>query len=189
MKKILTILIGIALVYSCSTNTDSNGNTNTTVVPIAPSNLIGTVSSTTQINLSWTDHSTNESGFKIERKTGSGNYSIIGTTVTDVSIFNDTGLNPSTTYTYRVYSNNAVGNSLTYSNELTLTTTSVINLPTITTTSVSSITTTLPSQGEITRLSPVVFTRLGIRKNQNTQNHRNPAGSNKRKKITGKAVS
>ena len=125
MKKIFLLILGIALVYSCSTSTDSNGNTNTTAVPVSPTNLTGTVASSTQINLSWTDNSTNETGFKIERKTGSGTYTIIGTTATDVTTFNDTGLIPSTTFTYRVYSNNAVGNSLTYSNEIIITTNSI----------------------------------------------------------------
>jgi uncharacterized protein (TIGR02145 family) len=127
MKKLITLILGIAFVYSCSTSTDGNGNSTTTVVPVAPSNLTGTVASSTQINLSWTDNSTNETGFKIERKTGTGTYAIIGTTATDVTTFNDTGLSQGTTYTYRVYSNNAVGNSLTYSNEKILTT--LIEIP------------------------------------------------------------
>jgi uncharacterized protein (TIGR02145 family) len=128
MKKLFTLILGITLAYSCSTSSDGNGNSNTTVVPVTPSNLIGVVTSTTQINLSWTDNSTNESGFKIERKTGTGTYAVVGTTATDVTTFIDTGLTPSTTYTYRVYSYNAGGNSPTYSNELTLTTANVITL-------------------------------------------------------------
>jgi uncharacterized protein (TIGR02145 family) len=122
MKKFLVLLLGIALVYSCSTSTDENGNSTTTVVPVGPSNLTGSVASSTQINLSWTDNSTNETGYKIERKTGTEIYAIIGTTATNVTTFNDTGLTPNTTYTYRVYSYNTVGNSLTYSNAITLTT-------------------------------------------------------------------
>ncbi len=126
MKKIIALILGITLVYSCSTSSNGNGNTNTTVVPVPPSNLTGAVASTTQINLSWTDNSTNETGFKIERKTSSGTYAVIGTTATDVATFNDTGITPNTTYIYRVYSNNNVGNSLTYSNELILTTTGTL---------------------------------------------------------------
>ena len=144
MKKLIALVLGITLAYSCSTNSDGNGNSTTTVVPVAPSNLTGVVASSTQINLSWTDNSTNETGFKVERKTGTGTYAAIGTTATDVSTFNDTGLTPSTTYTYRVYSFNAVGNSLTYSNEVTVTTTS---LPTITTTAISGISTTAATTG------------------------------------------
>ena len=121
LKSVFATLFTLFFIVGCSTSSDSNGNSTTTVVPVAPSNLIGTVVSTTQINLSWTDNSTNETGFKIERKTASGMYAVVGTTVTNITTFNDTGLTPSTTYTYRVYSNNLVGNSLTYSNELTLT--------------------------------------------------------------------
>jgi hypothetical protein len=124
MKKLITLILGITLVYSCSTSSDGNGNNTTTVVPVAPSNLTGTVASTTQINLSWTDNSTNETGFKIERKTGTGTFAIVGTIGTDVRTFNDNGLTSSTTYSYRVYSYNSGGNSPTYSNELTITTTS-----------------------------------------------------------------
>lgn len=120
MKKILSFFLGIALIYSCSTSTESNGNANTTVVPLVPSNLTGAFASTTQINLSWTDNSTNETGFKIERKTGTGAFSIVGTTGTNIATFNDIGLIQGTTYTYRVYSYNSLGNSLTYSNEFNI---------------------------------------------------------------------
>ena len=41
-------------------------------VPATPYGLTATAASSSQINLAWTDISANESGFKIERKTGSG---------------------------------------------------------------------------------------------------------------------
>lgn len=136
MKKIFLLITLLTIFYSCSTSSDENGNSTTTVVPVAPSNLTGTVASSTQINLSWTDNSTNETGFKIERKTGTGTYAIVGTTATDVNTFNDTGLTSNTTYTYRVYSYNAGGISPTYSNELILTTSF---LPTVITKTMSNI--------------------------------------------------
>lgn len=120
----LSIAILVVLFFGCSTSSDGNENSTTDVVPVAPSNLLGTVASTTQINLSWTDNSTNEIGFKIERKTGTGNYIVIGTTASNISTYNDTGLTPDTAYIYRVYAYNLAGNSLTYSNQLNLTTTS-----------------------------------------------------------------
>jgi uncharacterized protein (TIGR02145 family) len=120
MKKIFILILGITLAYSCSTSSDGNGNSTTTVLPVAPTNLTGTVASTTQINLSWTDNSTNETGFKIERKTGTGTYAVIGTTATDITTYSDTDLTQGTTYTYRVYSYNLVGGSNDYSNEFTL---------------------------------------------------------------------
>ncbi len=41
MKKIFILLFGIALIYSCSTSTNSNGNSTTNVVPVVTTtNLI-----------------------------------------------------------------------------------------------------------------------------------------------------
>jgi len=84
----------------------------------APSGLTATVVSSTQINLSWTDNSTGETGFKIERKTGlTGTYSYIGTVGASVVTYqNTTGLIPNTGYYYRVRAYNALGNS-NYSNQ------------------------------------------------------------------------
>ena len=143
MKKLFTFLLSYTILISCSTNPDGT----TTYVPVPPTNLTGVVTSFTQINLSWTDNSTNETSYKIERKTGTGIFAIVGTTTTDITTFSDTGLNPSTTYVYRVYSYNTVGNSPTYSNEITLVTTAAIYLPTLTTSSVSSITSTSATSG------------------------------------------
>ncbi len=160
MKKIIALILGIALIYSCSTSSDENSNSETNVGPVAPSNLTGTVASAIQINLSWTDNSTNETGFKIERKTGTGTYAIIGTTATDVTTFNDTGLTASTTYTYRVYSYNAGGNSPTYSNEITKSTTGVVLLSTIAVFSVGA--TTAQSGGIISNDGGAAITAKGI---------------------------
>ena len=63
----------------------------------------------------------NETGFKIERKTGAGGtYSQIAT-VRPVVTYNDTGLATNTTYFYRVRATNAIGDSA-YSNEASATT-------------------------------------------------------------------
>ncbi len=44
------------------------------VAPAAPSNLAATVTTGSQANLTWTDNSSNETGFRIERKVGAGSY-------------------------------------------------------------------------------------------------------------------
>ena len=157
MKKILIILLGIILLTGCTKDDKAE------VVPAAPENLTGEVISTSAIDLIWTDRSTNETGFKIERKIGSGTYSIVGTTANDITSFNDANLTSGTTYTYRVYSNNAVGNSLTYSNELTITTKSIINLPTLTSTALSLITSsTAVSGGNISSDGGASITAKGV---------------------------
>jgi len=86
-------------------------------IPAAPSNLVATTSSSSQINLSWTDNSGNETGFKIERCKGANctNYAQINQVGANVTTFGDTGLTRNTTYRYRVRAFNADGNSA-YSN-------------------------------------------------------------------------
>ena len=94
----------------------------TPTVPAAPSNLNGTVISTSQINLSWTDNSGNETGFRIERKTGAaGTWAEIATVGANVTSYSSTGLMANTTYYYRVRAYNGTGNSA-YSSEINRTT-------------------------------------------------------------------
>lgn len=91
--------------------------------PSAPSALSAAAISSIQINLFWTDNSANESGFKIERKTGAGGaWAQIGTVGANVTTYADTsGLTPATTYTYQVRAYNAAGDSA-YSNPASATT-------------------------------------------------------------------
>jgi C1A family cysteine protease len=81
--------------------------------PTAPGGLGATAVSGSQINLSWTDSSTNEDGFKIERCTGSGctNFGQIATVGAGVRAYSNTGLAASTTYSYRVRAYNTGGDS------------------------------------------------------------------------------
>ncbi len=123
MKNILLINLLLFILVSCKKN--SNGSV--TVVPIAPSELTGTVMITShQINLEWKDNSTNEAGFKIERKVAGGAFAAIANQIADITKHSDPSLNPNTTYIYRVYSHNSAGNSPSYSNELTISTGSQI---------------------------------------------------------------
>jgi len=89
--------------------------------PSAPTNLAANATSSSQIALTWQDNSADETGFKIEHKTGSGSFVEIITVGADVVSYNDTGLNSNTTYTYRVRANNTNGDS-DYSNEASATT-------------------------------------------------------------------
>lgn len=105
-------------------------------LPIAPSNLQANANSI-QVLLSWTDNSTNETGFVIERKTGNGTFASIGTSGANFTAFTDSAISPNSVYVYRIFSINGAGPSLGYSNELTV---SIGNTPQIRTLPVSSIT-------------------------------------------------
>lgn len=70
--------------------------------PTAPTNLTTTAASQTQINLSWTDNSSNETGFKIERSPNGSTFTQIATVGANVTTYASTGLTASTTYYYRV---------------------------------------------------------------------------------------
>ena len=86
-----------------------------------PTNLAATSVSTTQINLTWVDNSTNETGFRIERSPDNVNFTQIATVGTNVQSYSNTGLAASTTYYYRVRATNATGDS-GYSNTANATT-------------------------------------------------------------------
>ncbi len=144
----LIFIFVVLFIFGCSTNTDSNNTPPIIrIAPEAPSNLTGIVVSTTKIKLSWIDNATNETGFKIERKTATGAFAIIESTPTDITTFSDIGLTPNTTYTYRIRSYNLVGTSIDYSNLLTLNTSNPTTLPTVTTTATSAIGTNSASSG------------------------------------------
>jgi hypothetical protein len=69
------------------------------------------------LRLTWSDNSTNESGFRIERKTGvNGSFIQIATAAANTTAYVDTGLIDGTTYCYRVlaYDSSRVS---AYSNE------------------------------------------------------------------------
>jgi len=89
--------------------------------PNTPSDLIATPISSSQLNLTWQDNSSDETGFKIERKTGTGSYSQIATVGANVTSYSNSGLSANITYYYRVRAYNAAGNSA-YSNEASATT-------------------------------------------------------------------
>ncbi len=90
------------------------------VPPGAPSNLTATVISYSQIDLTWQDNSADETGFYIYRK-NTNSYSNIANIEANTTFYNDTGLSPGTTYSYKVtaYNNGGESNS---SNEVTIAT-------------------------------------------------------------------
>ncbi len=91
------------------------------IVPKTPSNLVATAFSPTQINLTWTDNSTDETGFDLEISGDGKVFVKIADLAKDIVTAQSTGLKASTAYWYRVRSKNLSGNSA-YSNVATATT-------------------------------------------------------------------
>jgi FtsP/CotA-like multicopper oxidase with cupredoxin domain len=90
--------------------------------PNDPSNLLATTVSSSEIDLSWTDNSNDESEFEIERSPGgAGNFANISSVGANVTMFSDAALSPDTAYDYRVRATNGAGNS-GYSNTASATT-------------------------------------------------------------------
>jgi len=96
--------------------------------PLAPSDLAGSALSSTEIRLTWTDNSGNETAFHVERASGGGEFATIRTLGVNVVTYTDSNLAASTQYTYRVYAANAAGDSA-YSNTATVTTQAPPPLP------------------------------------------------------------
>ncbi len=81
--------------------------TTVAVVPYRPTSPTATASST-QINLTWTDTSANETGFQIHRKAGNcasvNPWSLLATKAANSTSHSNTGLTSGTTYAYRIRS-------------------------------------------------------------------------------------
>ncbi|WP_329286912.1 glycosyl hydrolase family 8 [Streptomyces sp. NBC_00691] len=95
------------------TPTDSPAAT----IPADPSGLTATAGAG-QIALAWTDNSSNETVFRIERRTVGGTWAVLATPGAGTTSYTDTGLAAGTSYTYRVRAGNAAGVSA-WTNEAT----------------------------------------------------------------------
>lgn len=81
--------------------------------PAAPIDLRAVALSATVVSLSWTDGSTNEDGFRVERCTVKGQRClaavVVGTTGANVEKFDDLSVSRNTTYQYQLVAFNAAG--------------------------------------------------------------------------------
>jgi hypothetical protein len=95
-----------------ATNTSGSSSwvtASSVTTPAAVQSFTATAASSTQINLSWTDKSGVETGFRIERSTDNSNWSLVTTTAASATSFSNTSLNASTLYYYRIRSNSYNG--------------------------------------------------------------------------------
>jgi hypothetical protein len=112
---------GTSDAYDSAFTSPITATTNTSA-PNAPSNLSASVVSSSQINLTWTDNSTNETGFEVKRATDSGfTQNVSWTGGIQGSSYSVTALNPSTTYYFKVRAQSA-SQSSAYSNAVSATT-------------------------------------------------------------------
>lgn len=79
-------------------------------IPVAPSAL-SLAAAKGKLTLQWSDNSSDESGFRIERSINGGSFAQVSQVGANVKTFVDTGLNKKNTYTYRVRAFNGAGNS------------------------------------------------------------------------------
>ena len=89
--------------------------------PTAPTGLTATAASSSQINLSWTASTDNVAvtGYLLERCSGASCTTFAQIATPTTTSYNDTGLTPSTSYSYRVRAKDAANNLSTYSSTAT----------------------------------------------------------------------
>lgn len=85
-------------------NDSSTVSTYVTVLPAAPTNLTadGSVGDNSDIQLTWSDNSSAEEGYRIERRLNNGTFSEIATVGPDSSSYIDGSCSPNELYIYRV---------------------------------------------------------------------------------------
>ncbi len=89
------------------------GGKTTVLTANSPTDLVATAVSKSQINLTWTDASTNETGFVLERSTSaSGPFAELVVLGAGITSYSDTNLSQNTAYHYRVRARNSYGDSL-----------------------------------------------------------------------------
>lgn len=110
----------------------NSGSTSWAVIPLAPS-ITATVLSANTIRINITDNSSNETAFSLERSlTGTGGWTVVTNSIAaNATSYDDTVLQPSTTYYYRMRALSPTGNS-SYSNITNATTQNALTAPTIT---------------------------------------------------------
>jgi hypothetical protein len=84
--------------------------------PAAPSGLTAAAAAATQVQLAWTDNSTNETSYRVEARAAGGSFAEVASLGANATSATVAGLNPDTDYSFRVRARNRSGNS-PYSNE------------------------------------------------------------------------
>ncbi|MBX7145453.1 MAG: SBBP repeat-containing protein [Oligoflexia bacterium] len=75
-------------------------------IPLAPSNVVVTQSSSSSATISWNDNSNNETSFIVERSVNGAAFTVIATKASDVTSHLNSGLSVGSSYQYRVGARN-----------------------------------------------------------------------------------
>ncbi|MEK7612132.1 MAG: hypothetical protein AAB407_02210, partial [Patescibacteria group bacterium] len=79
--------------------------------PSVPIDVSAEAKSSSEITITWSDISSDENLFMIQRSTNGLDYLVIGSVEKNITVFNDNGLEPDTTYYYRLFTTNVAGDS------------------------------------------------------------------------------
>jgi serine protease len=128
--KVTLLISTLALLQSGSAalvngaNNGSPGVIRQVTIPADPTGLSVTEITSSSISIAWTDNSSDEDGFKIERCSGANcsDFQLLATMPAGVTSITDWGLGRNKTFKYRVCAYNSAGNS-GYTNTTTATTT------------------------------------------------------------------
>jgi hypothetical protein len=116
-----TFDVGYVLIQATGLPSINVGPVTPPTPPAAPTNLVANYAAGSGVTLSWTDNSTDETSFQIDRSVEAFPFALLATKPADATSHVDSLLYPSAKYTYRVRSSNANGNS-TWSNTASITT-------------------------------------------------------------------
>jgi fibronectin type 3 domain-containing protein len=83
----------------------------TPTVPTPPSGARVSRVTSTEVDLTWNNTATNAQGIQIFRQLGSNSFNLIATLPATSTSYNDTGLNPGTSYNYNIQAYNLAGYS------------------------------------------------------------------------------
>jgi hypothetical protein len=89
----------------------SSANATTSAIPAIPTGLSATVLSATSVQLSWTDNSNNETGFRVQKSTNNVGFNTVTTTGANATTYTVTGLTANQIYYFHIRAESASGNS------------------------------------------------------------------------------
>ncbi len=97
--------------FNDSGDSDYSQTIQLSVLPTAPGGLTAVLNADNSVSLSWTDGSSNETGFDIQQSTDGINYSTAYSVGANTNQYNTSTLSLETVYSFRIMATNAAGDS------------------------------------------------------------------------------